>query len=86
MEFVRTGENGDAVFALDEHDLVTIPALTWHQFRADGDAPLGFLCLVNAERDKPQLPTAEARIKEKAGRLMVLEVAASTRVGVYARV
>lgn len=45
------------VFDLHEHDLVHIPALTWHQFRALADAPLGFLCMVNRERDRPQLPT-----------------------------
>jgi quercetin dioxygenase-like cupin family protein len=40
-------------------DLVTIPAWTWHQFRASGDEALGFLCMVNAVRDRPQLPSAE---------------------------
>jgi quercetin dioxygenase-like cupin family protein len=40
-------------------DLVHIPPMTWHQFRTTGDAPMGFLCMVNAERDKPQLPSAE---------------------------
>ena len=40
-------------------DLVYVPAMTWHQFRATSDEPLGFLCLVNAARDKPQLPTAK---------------------------
>lgn len=50
---------GDAVHGIDEHDLIHIPALAWHQFRAAPDAPLGFLCLVNVERDRPQLPTAE---------------------------
>jgi mannose-6-phosphate isomerase-like protein (cupin superfamily) len=38
-------------------DLCSVPSLTWHQFRAADDAPLGFLCLVNSERDRPQLPT-----------------------------
>jgi hypothetical protein len=33
--------------------------MTWHQFRATGKEPLGFLCMVNAVRDKPQLPTPE---------------------------
>ena len=37
-------------------DLVSIPAMTWHQFRAGEAEPLGFLCLVNADRDRPQLP------------------------------
>ena len=32
--------------------------MTWHQFRATGGEPLGFLCLVRRERDKPQRPTA----------------------------
>jgi hypothetical protein len=36
-----------------------VPPLTWHQFRADDDAPLGFLCLVSRERDRPQVPTDE---------------------------
>jgi quercetin dioxygenase-like cupin family protein len=49
---------GDAVHALDERDLVTIPAGTWHQFRAAPGAPLGFLCMVDAARDKPELPDA----------------------------
>lgn len=48
---------GNAVYDLQTHDLVTIPAMAWHQFRADGPEPLGFLCMVNAERDRPQLPT-----------------------------
>jgi len=51
---------GDAVHAVAEHDLITVPARTWHQFRADADAPLGFLCLVDAVRDKPELPDADA--------------------------
>jgi hypothetical protein len=36
-----------------------VPALTWHQFRATKGEPLGFLCMVNAQRDKPQLPSAQ---------------------------
>ena len=50
---VLVGEN---VFAVKTFDLVTVPPLTWHQFRAGTDEPLGFLCMVDAERDKPQLP------------------------------
>jgi len=37
---------------------VVVPPKTWHQFRATGDRPLGFLCIVNGDRDKPQLPSA----------------------------
>ncbi len=50
---------GDRVLALAERDLVTVPPMTWHQFKARTDQPLGFLCMVDAVRDKPQLPTAE---------------------------
>ncbi len=50
---------GDTVADVGEHDLVHIPPMTWHQFRAARDRPLGFLCMVNAERDRPQLPGAD---------------------------
>lgn len=36
-------------------DVVEVPPQTWHQFQALG-GPLGFHCLVTAERDKPHLP------------------------------
>ena len=49
---------GNRIHEIDEHDLVSIAANTWHQFRADRDAALGFLCLVNRERDRPRLPDA----------------------------
>lgn len=48
---------GTSVFDVKPFDLVHIPAMTWHQFRAAHDEPLGFLCMVNAERDRPQLPS-----------------------------
>ena len=50
---------GNEVRSVNTHDLVHIPPLTWHQFRTKGDEPMGFLCMVNVERDKPQLPNAE---------------------------
>jgi quercetin dioxygenase-like cupin family protein len=50
---------GNEVRAVAPNDLVYIPSMTWHQFRATAGEPLGFLCMVNAERDKPQLPTPE---------------------------
>jgi len=50
---------GDRVYDVAEHDLVHVPSLTWHQFRADKNEPLGFLCMVNAVRDRPQLPTMD---------------------------
>jgi quercetin dioxygenase-like cupin family protein len=52
---------GDEVFDVGPLDLVTVPAWAWHQFRASAEQPLGFLCLVDAERDRPQLPTAQER-------------------------
>lgn len=49
---------GEEVRVVKQFDLVTIPAWTWHQFRATGGAPMGFLCMVNQTRDRPQLPDA----------------------------
>jgi quercetin dioxygenase-like cupin family protein len=49
---------GREVHELATHDLVRVPPQTWHQFRATADVPLGFLCLVRSERDKPHRPTA----------------------------
>jgi mannose-6-phosphate isomerase-like protein (cupin superfamily) len=57
---------GREVKAVETRDLVTVPALTWHQFRATQGEPLGFLCMVNAERDKPQLPGADELASLKA--------------------
>ena len=47
---------GDTVHAVNPNDLVTVPPKTWHQFRAAKDAPLGFLCMVDAVRDKGEVP------------------------------
>jgi quercetin dioxygenase-like cupin family protein len=51
---------GDRVRPVRPFDLISIPSWTWHQFRASAGMPLGFLCMVNARRDKPQLPDAAA--------------------------
>jgi mannose-6-phosphate isomerase-like protein (cupin superfamily) len=48
---------GDGVFDVEPHDLVRVPPRTWHQLRADAERPLGFLCLVDAERDRPSRPS-----------------------------
>ena len=50
---------GKKVLPVAVHDLVTVPAMTWHQFRATNTEPFGFLCMVNAGRDKPQLPSPQ---------------------------
>ena len=57
---------GGQVHPVSAYDLVTVPPLTWHQFRAAPDVPLGFLCMVDAERDRPQLPGRDdlARLRE----------------------
>jgi mannose-6-phosphate isomerase-like protein (cupin superfamily) len=47
---------GDRAYEIGLHDLVSVPPMTWHQFHAAPDAPLGFLCMVSTERDRPQLP------------------------------
>ena len=48
---------GETVRELKPLDLVTIPSRTWHQFRANAGEPLGFVCMVNHVRDKPELPS-----------------------------
>jgi quercetin dioxygenase-like cupin family protein len=59
---------GAEVHDVKPRDLITIPPWTWHQFRPAPGETLGFLCLVNAERDRPQLPSAEevAKMREDA--------------------
>jgi mannose-6-phosphate isomerase-like protein (cupin superfamily) len=47
---------GDAIYDIAGNDLVYVPTMTWHQFRATTEEPLGFLCLVNLERDRPERP------------------------------
>lgn len=47
----------DEVRPVGMYDLLYVPAMAWHQFQPEGEEPLGFLCIVNAERDRPQLPT-----------------------------
>ena len=48
---------GTEVRPIKRHDLVSIPSWTWHQFKASNCGPMGFLCMVNTERDPPQLPS-----------------------------
>jgi quercetin dioxygenase-like cupin family protein len=57
---------GDEVLPLAIHDLVYVPSWAWHQFRAAEDEPLGFLCLVKVERDRPTLPTSEELAQMKS--------------------
>jgi quercetin dioxygenase-like cupin family protein len=57
---------GEEVRFVTQFDLISIPAWQWHQFRASHGEPLGFLCMVNAERDRSQLPTADELAHLKA--------------------
>jgi len=52
---------GEKAYDIGLHDLVSVPPMTWHQFHAAADEPLGFLCMVSTERDRPQLPGAGER-------------------------
>jgi quercetin dioxygenase-like cupin family protein len=54
---------GAEVISLDRFDVVHIPPRTWHQFQPAANETLGFLCLVNVERDKPERPN-EAQLHE----------------------
>ncbi len=49
----------DRVESIGLHDCVYIAPHQWHQFHATTDEPLGFLCIVDRDRDRPQVPTEE---------------------------
>ena len=51
---------GDRILEARIHDLVRVPPLTWHQFQTSGDEPLGFLCMVDCDRDVPERPDQAA--------------------------
>lgn len=50
---------GSRVHDLKPHDFVYVPPDTPHQFVNDGPEPFGFLCVVDARRDRPQPLTPE---------------------------
>src|SRR3990167_4914519 len=50
---------GDRVEQIATFDCVYVAPQCFHQFHATGDEPLGFLCVVSRERDRPLLPTAQ---------------------------
>ena len=56
---------GNEIMGLETLDVISIPALTWHQFQADRSETLGFLCLVSSERDRPQRPNARELVELK---------------------
>jgi quercetin dioxygenase-like cupin family protein len=57
---------GDRVVQLGTHDLVRVPPLTWHQFQATDGEALGFLCMVDCERDVPERPDEAALAELRA--------------------
>ncbi|MGH7674788.1 MAG: cupin domain-containing protein [Gemmatimonadales bacterium] len=56
---------GDEQHPIAPFDAVYVAPHTVHQFRAGGDEPLGFLCVVQRERDRPvpvnERPGTDAR-------------------------
>jgi quercetin dioxygenase-like cupin family protein len=54
---------GDRVETIGYLDCVYVAPGTFHQFHATEGEPLGFLCVVDRERDRPLLPTVEERAK-----------------------
>lgn len=62
----------DRVERIGPHDVVYVAPRAFHQFHATGEQPLGFLCIVDRERDRPDLPTDDdlerLRAEEAVGR------------------
>lgn len=62
----------ETVTPINTLDVVYIAPETIHQFHADNDEHLGFLCVVDRYRDKPTIPSTELIDKlvgkESAGR------------------
>ena len=48
---------GDEIHDVEAGDFIEIPGKTIHQFRANKGDYIGFLCLVNQDRDKVKLLT-----------------------------
>ncbi|HWQ79718.1 MAG TPA: cupin domain-containing protein [Anaerovoracaceae bacterium] len=51
--------DGDQIHSVETNDVITFGPDTFHQLRATEGEPLGFLCLVNVDRDRPVLPSEE---------------------------
>jgi quercetin dioxygenase-like cupin family protein len=63
---------GDEIHELGLHDVIFISPETLHQFHADKDDYLGFLCVVDRYRDKPSVPSQEMINKNLASKPEVL--------------
>jgi mannose-6-phosphate isomerase-like protein (cupin superfamily) len=73
----------DRIVPLAPHDVVFVPSWGWHQFRAADEEPLGFLCAVTVERDRPVLPTGEdlAVLRRDPAVAAFIRVAGSVPIG-----
>ena len=63
---------GNEIFELGMHDVVYISPETIHQFHADENEPLGFICTVDRYRDRPSIPSDET-IQQEITSQKVLE-------------
>ena len=57
---------------LDLHDVIYISPETIHQFHADKNEELGFICVVDRYRDRPKIPD-DSTIKERITNKKVLD-------------
>jgi mannose-6-phosphate isomerase-like protein (cupin superfamily) len=57
---------GDAIYDIGVNDLIYVPTMIWHQFQANRGDHLGFLCLVNIDRDRPERPDEASAAMLKA--------------------
>ena len=55
---------GDRIAQLEHMDAVYIAPETIHQFHADRSEPMGFLCVVDRYRDRPEIPKDEKELEE----------------------
>jgi S-methyl-1-thioxylulose 5-phosphate methylthiotransferase len=50
---------GEALHPLAPFDHIYVGPMTMHQFVNESDEPFGFICVVDADRDRPQAATDE---------------------------
>lgn len=55
---------GERIEKLEPVDTVYIAPETVHQFHADRGEPLGFICIVDRHRDRPETPRDEKKLKD----------------------
>ena len=55
---------GNRYSPVKAHDVIYIAPMTVHQFLADNHEPLGFLCVVDRVRDRPQTPSGQEELRE----------------------